>query len=355
MKKLLFSGELPPKSVHGIANSNEINIRFLSERFSVLIDEEYVDLGFHGALSWSKFKNYFRRLGRIVSFSLKNKFEYFYIVFSTSKAGAIKTLLIIILFRIFNFSSICVVHLHRGDLDIFVNKSFFNKLLFRIVLQLTHRLIVLSEKTKDYIELKFDKSHAIFVLPNTVNIEYELDAERAPANKTKQFLYISNYIQEKGILLLLDTFRQLDEGFRLNCYGNFSDVDLKEKILAYSSEKIKINGPIFGKEKFLAIQESDALILPSFNEGKPIVLLEALSIGTPFIAPDVGYIKEMVFEEYPFIYNKNTLKDLFDMIIKFSKVSINEKNNLQNSLKRHYVENYSNAKHKDKLFQIFGE
>lgn len=355
MKKLLFSGELPPKSVHGIANSNEINIRFLSERFSVLIDEEYVDLGFHGALSWSKFKNYFRRLGRIVSFSLKNKFEYFYIVFSTSKAGAIKTLLIIILFRIFNFSSICVVHLHRGDLDIFVNKSFFNKLLFRIVLQLTHRLIVLSEKTKDYIELKFDKSYAIFVLPNTVNIEYELDAERAPANKTKQFLYISNYIQEKGILLLLDTFRQLDEGFRLNCYGNFSDVDLKEKILAYSSEKIKINGPIFGKEKFLAIQESDALILPSFNEGKPIVLLEALSIGTPFIAPDVGYIKEMVFEEYPFIYNKNTLKDLFDMIIKFSKVSINEKNNLQNSLKRHYVENYSNAKHKDKLFQIFGE
>jgi len=352
----LFSGELPPKSVHGIANSNEINLRFLSERFSVFIDEEYVDLRFHGALNSSKFKNYFRRLARIISFSLKNKFDFFYIVFSTSSVGAIKTLLIIILFRIFNFSSICVVHLHRGDLDAFVKKRFFNRLLFNFVINITHRLIVLSEKTKDYIELEFGKCTTIFVLPNTVNDEFELDdikIEKTLKNSTKQYVFISNYIQEKGILLLLETFKQLDDSFQLNCYGNFSDLDLKVKILAYSSNKIKINGPIFGKNKFLVIQESDVLILPSYNEGKPIVLLEALSVGTPFIAPNIGYIKEMVFEEYPFIYNKNTSKDLLDMITKFTMITINEKIKLQESLKKHYIENYSNAKHKEKLFQIF--
>lgn len=358
MKKLLFSGELPPKSVHGVALSNDINIKFLGEKFHVLIDEEYVDLKYHGTLSRSKFNNYFIRLKRIVSFSVRNRFDFFYIVFSSSKVGAIKTLLIIVIFRIFNFSSRCVIHIHRGDLDAFVERSFVNRLLFYFVVKTTHRVIVLSEETKNYIERRFGKDHSVFVLPNTVNDELELDEvknTRIQKKSNKQFVFISNYIEEKGILLLLETFKQLDDSFQLNCFGNFSDLDLKAKIMSYRSDKIKINGPIFGKSKFLLIQESDALILPSFNEGKPIVLLEALSVGTPFIAPNVGYIKEMVFEKYPFIYDKNTSKDLLDIITKFSLVTFEERINLQESLKKHYLENYSNAKHKEKLFQIFSE
>jgi len=358
LKKLLFSGELPPKSVHGVANSNEINIKFLSERFNILIDEEYVDLRFHDSLSSSKFIFFFARLKRIISLSIKNKFDFFYIVFSTSMAGAIKTLFIIILFRIFNSTSICVVHLHRGDLDLFVKKNILNKLLFESVIKITHKLIVLSEVTKKYIEAEFGKCQGVFVLPNTVNDEFELDGiknVKTVQKNYKQFVFISNYIQEKGILLLLETFKQLDDSFHLSCYGNFSDVELKSKIMSYGSNRIKINGPIFGKKKFLEIQGSDALILPSFNEGKPLVLLEALSVGTPFIVPKVGYIEEMVFENYPFIYDKNTSKDLIDMIIKFTLFTIDEKLVLQESLKKHYLENYSNSIHKDKLFQIFSE
>lgn len=54
------------------------------------------------------------------------------------------------------------------------------------------------------------------------------------------------------------------------------------------------------------------------------------------------------------IYDKNTSKDLLDIITKFSLVTFEELN-LQESLKKHYLENYSNAKHKEKLFQIFSE
>lgn len=358
MEKLFFSGELPPKSIHGVAISNEINIKFLRERFNVFIEEEYVDLKFHGTLNNSKLKNYLKRLKKIISFSSKNKFNFFYIVFSTSTSGAIKTLLIIILFRIFNLSTICVVHIHRGDLDVFVQKSFLNQLLFNLVLKITHRIIVLSETTKKYIELKFHKYDNVFVLPNTVSGELffnDIKNELEINKETIKFVFISNYIEEKGILLLLEVFKNLDYNFQLDCYGNFSDINLKKKILAYSSDKIKINGPIFGRSKFLILQEADALILPSFNEGKPIVLLEALSVGTPFIAPNVGYIKEMIFEKYPFIYSENVKKDLLDMIVKFTLINPKDKILLQESLKKHYSENYSNDKHKEKLFKIFSK
>ncbi|PXY41993.1 hypothetical protein DMB65_05350 [Flavobacterium cheongpyeongense] len=66
MKKIFFTGELLPKSVHGVAISNEINIRFLKERFNVLIEEEYVALKFHGKFNNIKLKNYLDRLTRII-------------------------------------------------------------------------------------------------------------------------------------------------------------------------------------------------------------------------------------------------------------------------------------------------
>lgn len=356
MKKLLFSGELPPRSVNGVANSNDINVEFLSERFCVFKDEEFVDLKYHGIVSIGKFYFFLVRLIRIVILSFKNKFDYFYIVFSTSTAGALKTLVIIILFRIFNSKTSCVVHLHRGDLDLFVERRILNKLLFKYVICMTSKIIVLSEMTRNFIEAKFDRCNGVFVLPNTVNEEcywsiYENNF--APRKSQKKFVFISNYIQEKGILLLLESFSKLDDSFHLSCFGNFSDPKLQDKILSFASNRVRINGPIFGKEKFLEMQRADALILPSFNEGKPIVILESLLVGTPFIAPKVGYIEEMVFDNYPFLYEKNTIKDLIDIIVKFTLFDNEEMLALRDSLRKHYLDNYSNLKHKEKLFNIF--
>ncbi len=358
MKKLLFSGELPPRSTHGVSISNETNVRFLKDIFDVIIDQEYVDLKFHRKFNIEKIRNFIYRLNRVIRLSLNNNFDFFYIIFSASKLGALKSLMIIISFRLFNFSSICVVHIHRGDLKNFVDNGKFNKLIFYLVIKTTHRLIVLSESTKKYIEYEFKKSSNVFVLPNTVSDEYVFDDKKESFidnRKIIKFIYISNYIEEKGILLLLETFKQLDCNYQLNCFGNFSDLNLKEKVLSFSSKSIIINGPIIGEDKYEAIYNSDALILPSYNEGKPLILLEAMFVGIPFIAPNVGYIKEMVFDNYSFIYDENTSENLLDMINKFSAITIDERTKIRESLKEHYFKNYSNAKHKNKLYQIFND
>lgn len=357
--KILFSGELPPNSIHGVAYSNEINIRFLKEIFDVKIDEEYVDLTFHEKFNVRKFKNLISRLIRVFKFSLNNKFDFFYIVFSTSKAGAFKTILVILLFRILNFSSICVIHIHRGDLKVFIDKGRLNRVLFYLTKKLIHRIIVLSGSTKEYIESEFGNKSEVYILPNTINDEVVFNKKRKlkliNSKTDRKFIYISNYIEQKGILLLLEIFSQLGNDFKLKCYGNFSDLTLKEKILSFNSENIEINGPITGLKKYEAIYESDALILPSFNEGKPLVLLEAMYVGVPFIAPNVGYIKEMVFDHYPYIYDKNTSKDLLDMINYFSSIPIDEEIKLREAFKIYYFKNFSNKKHRSKLHQIFSE
>ena len=352
--RLLFSGELPPKSVHGISYSNAINLSFLENLHDIFIVEEIVDLKQHGNFNSYKLFSLFSRFLQIILHSIKFKFKYFYLIYSNSLLGELKTLTILVLFRLFNLKSIIVVHIHRGDVEKVVEQGWLNKLLFSYILALSNKLIVLSEKTKKYIIDNFKYPNSVYVLENTVFNEISYQAKDFNS-KTINCLFISNYIEEKGILKLLEAFSQLSEDFKLSCYGNFTDEILKEKILSYQSNNILINGPIYNENKFLEIYNSDVLILPSFNEGKPIVLLEAMMIGTPIIASDVGYVREMFYENYPFLFQNITSESIIDMINKYSMTSTLEKINISNSLLHNYATKYSNEIHRSNLLNIFND
>ena len=55
-KNILFVGELPPKTIHGVSNSNAMNIKVLSQYFNIHIIEEYNPLTTHNKSSFSKIK-----------------------------------------------------------------------------------------------------------------------------------------------------------------------------------------------------------------------------------------------------------------------------------------------------------
>ena len=228
MRKILFSGEIPPKSVHGVSFSNEINLRILRERFEIKIDEEIVDFRYHGKFDIRKSYNFVQRVFRIIGFSIFHKFDYFYIVLSTSTVGAIKTLLLMFIFKLFNKSKV-IVHIHRGDLQSFIDSKTINQKVFSLVEKLTSSFIVLSSETKFFLSERGNLE--VDVLENTVISENFLNQTKLPSSFLKfDFVFISNYIKEKGILVLLETFSKLPSNYVLNCYGSYTDLLLKAKI-----------------------------------------------------------------------------------------------------------------------------
>jgi glycosyltransferase involved in cell wall biosynthesis len=347
-RSLLFYGELPPKAIHGIACSNMINIILLKSNFDITIIEEKSTLSDKRSFALKKVAGRLKDYCLIILKAFRKKFDFFYLTLSISFMGGLKTFFSIICFRLFNRGKV-MLHIHRGDFFKWYDKNIFNRLLANLVIGLSEKIIVLSDSQKIAFNELYTKP--VFVLHNTV--ERELDYPLREKKKS-HFIYISNYFTEKGIFDLLEVVSKLLTKYpdiTLNTYGAFSTAEIKERILKYNNQNIKVGGVITGEEKFAVIESADCLILPSLNEGEPLVLLEAMSVGTPVISTNVGLIPEMLGTDYPFISSPGDQASLEEKIIQF--INCRELFQISKTLKERYSFVYSNKIHSLNLNAIF--
>jgi glycosyltransferase involved in cell wall biosynthesis len=110
---------------------------------------------------------------------------------------------------------------------------------------------------------------------------------------------VGRLCEEKGQLLLIDAARRLAEAgtqFTLTLAG---DGELRSAIEAlikkYCLEaRVRVTGWISNEEVRRQILQARALVLPSFAEGLPVVIMEAMALHRPVISTYVAGIPELV-------------------------------------------------------------
>jgi len=125
-------------------------------------------------------------------------------------------------------------------------------------------------------------------------------------------LYVGSIKKDKGIFDLLEAFssEELDH-IQLIMIGDNS-VSLK------TPDKIKDHkylGTQTQENVFNYMIASDVIILPSYNEGMPNVLVEAAAFGLPIISTAVGGVPELINEDTGYFIDKGSSDSIIRVIL----------------------------------------
>ncbi len=119
--------------------------------------------------------------------------------------------------------------------------------------------------------------------------------------ETRTIVYVGRLQREKGLFDLIDAFKLLtvrQPSWRLYLVGSDGGVERELKARAAAlGERVRFVGARPIAEVPLWIAAGDLLTLPSWNEGTPNVVLEALACGRPVVATRVGGIPDVVRSE----------------------------------------------------------
>lgn len=197
------------------------------------------------------------------------------------------------------FNKKTILHIHASRFKDFYNESIANKKRWiESVLHKTDILVVLSESWKEWFVGIGIQEEKIVVLHNITSYPTIIQENQSKDNKI-HFLFMGEIGQRKGVFDILRGLvkyrNELKDKLELRIGGNRNEEQLIQFIKDNNlGDLVKFEGWVSGEKKIRLLNWADVYILPSFNEGLPISILEAMSYGCPIISTPVGGIPEVV-------------------------------------------------------------
>ncbi len=126
-----------------------------------------------------------------------------------------------------------------------------------------------------------------------------LGATITPVPEAPRLVCVGRLCEEKGHLVLIEAAAELalaGVAFELVLVGDGPIRAQLEALIAWHrlSDRIKITGWAPASEVRNYLQTSRAMVLPSFAEGLPVVIMEALALGRPVVSTYIAAIPELV-------------------------------------------------------------
>lgn len=136
----------------------------------------------------------------------------------------------------------------------------------------------------------------LVVIPNPVipvNIEKQLSH-----NPVKHLIIVARLSHEKGHIRLLEIIQKLPQNYHLTIAGDGPlKSDIEQKIVQLNiADRVKMVGQVSKVTALIA--QHDLMVLSSFTEGFPNVIIESLSVGTPVVAFEVGGLSHIIANDF---------------------------------------------------------
>ncbi len=192
-----------------------------------------------------------------------------------------------------------------------VNKLLKGKMwmIFKPVLRRASSILTVSDEFRKFIEERTEKEGKrlkVTVLENGVNTEVFSSLDRQEAkirlsigDNVKVILFIGRLIKSKGVDYLIRVFSRISSYHQKVLLVIVGDGPFKEHLhrLVYTlkvERQVHFAGEVPHGEVPLWLGVASVFVLPSFSEGRPNVVLEAMAAAVPVVASDIPGVAEII-------------------------------------------------------------
>ena len=233
-------------------------------------------------------------------FRLKKRMEnedYEILHFNSSLGlGLIKDLIIANILRL-KFSKLILFQIHFcGIKETFLFSSLFLRAYFYLLSKFSKILLLSDSFKKELISLGFP-CEKISVIHNFHQYNKVLVIKEVMHENKLSLIFIGSIDKRKGIFDLLEALKGNSFAYELNIAGSFVSNKIEKKcrnIISENNLNVSFLGYIDQNEKEKLLTEADILILPSYAEGFPMVIPEAMVFGCAIISTNIAGIPEIV-------------------------------------------------------------
>jgi glycosyltransferase involved in cell wall biosynthesis len=112
----------------------------------------------------------------------------------------------------------------------------------------------------------------------------------------RYILAVARFVPEKGLHDLINAFKALEGDYNLVIAGDAdyeTDYSTNLRQMAADDDRIILTGYITGEPLNQVYTHARLFVLPSYHEGLPIALLEAMSYGLPVLVSNIPANKEV--------------------------------------------------------------
>ncbi|WP_340102813.1 glycosyltransferase family 4 protein [Rhodohalobacter sp. 8-1] len=151
------------------------------------------------------------------------------------------------------------------------------------------------------------------IVETSIGIEGNwLDNPNFSTTGTRRFVFVGRYEKRKGIELLNNVIQKnKDADFTFEFIGPIPD----NKQVSHPA--VTYHGAVYEEERIIEILDrSDVLFCPSYSEGMPTVILEAMSRGLAVAATDVGAVSCLVSDKTGWLMEAGDVGELNEVFRK---------------------------------------
>lgn len=245
-----------------------------------------------------------------------------------------------------------IIHLHGSEFKKWydsVNKH--KKTKIHELLTKADEFIVLGDIWNKIIKEIEPQTNTI-VLNNSVKMPIDV----AHYKEKKNIIFVGMLIKRKGVHDLIEALSKLDnDNYNIIIAGSGEEQKKLENLAQkYKIKNIEFLGWVSPEKRTELLLSSQYMILPSYNEGLPMSILEAMSCGVPVISTYVGDIPSVIKDgSNGFLYKAGDIKGLTGCLKKALGMNNKDWNALSKKVRATIKKTYSEETYFDEIVKIY--